>query len=143
METPEYLHLKPGHALPLLDGALFKAVIVIDAEVTPEWRAKTSEWLVRSGCRYMMAWGLRCSDWDDSVDLANLAMFDFGEVSDDNFVMTTWHVKGALLEVFWFSEHAAFHPSLALERTLIIHISTENKGTELVGMFRAAQVNPD
>ncbi len=41
METPRYLHLKPGDAPPRLEGvAPFKAVLVIDSEVTPEWQAQ-------------------------------------------------------------------------------------------------------
>ena len=100
-EAPEYLHLRPEGPQPSLDGAApFKAVVVIDSEVTPEWQAQVSDWLVRSGCQYMMAWGLDCSSWDDSVDVANLEMFDFGEIPDEGFVMTTWHEKDSLLEAF-------------------------------------------
>lgn len=78
MEAPRYLHLKPGEAPPRLEGvAPFKAVVVVDSEVTPEWQAQVSDWLVRSGCRWMiMAWGRKCGDWDTSFDLARLAMFD-------------------------------------------------------------------
>ena len=111
MEAPRYLHLKPGVAPPRLEGvAPFKAVVVVDSEVTPEWQAQVSDWLVRSGCRWMMAWGRKCGDWDTSVDLANLAMFDYGEIPDDDFVVTTWHENESLQETFWFSEQCAMHP---------------------------------
>jgi hypothetical protein len=33
METPRYLHLKPGEAPPQLESPL------VDGEVTPEWQA--------------------------------------------------------------------------------------------------------
>ena len=139
-EIPEYLHLKPEGPLPPLNGTTpFKAVVVIDSEVSPEWQAKVSNWLVQSGCRYMMAWGLDCSSWDDSVDLANLEMFDFGEIPDDGFVMTTWHEKDSIHEAFWFAGHCAAHSSLVLEKTYIVHIGLEGRPADLLDAFRIAQ----
>lgn len=87
----------------------------------------------------MMAWGLDCSKWDDSVDLANLKMFDFQDPPDDDFVMTTWHENEPLQEAFWFSEYGAMHPSLTLEKIYIVHIATEERASELLKIFRAAQ----
>jgi hypothetical protein len=144
METPIYLHLKPGETPPRLEGdALFKAVVVIDSDVSPQWQVQISDWLVRSGCRYMMAWGQKCGDWNSSVDEASLAMFDYGEVPDDDFVMTTWHANEPLQETFWFSEQCAMHPSLELERTYVVHIAPEARATELLKTFRAAQEETD
>lgn len=92
MSTPHDLHLKPGDALPAFaSGSPFKAVVVIDCDVTPVWQALVSEWLVRIGCRYMMAWGHKCGEWDSSVDEANLTIFGYGEIPDDDYLMTTWH----------------------------------------------------
>jgi hypothetical protein len=51
----------------------------------------------------MMAWGDECSRWDDSVDYANLAAFK------------------SLSEIFWFAEHCAYHSTIDLESTLILH----------------------
>jgi hypothetical protein len=143
MEEKRYLHLKPGGALPRLDGvAPFKAVVVVDCDVTPEWQAQVSDWLVRNGCRYMMAWGKKCGDWDSSIDEASLAVFDSGETRSDDFVMTTWHENESLQETFEFSERYAMHPSLALERIYLIHIAPESRATELLNTFRAAQGGP-
>jgi hypothetical protein len=120
METPIYIHLKPGDPPPRLEGVSpFKAVVVANSEVMPEGQAHVSDWLVRSGCRYMMAWGRMCSDWHSSVDVANLAKFNCGEIPEDDFVMTTSHENESLQEAFWFSERCAMHPSLELERTYI------------------------
>src|SRR6476620_183021 len=108
MNAPTYIHLIPGEALPLLEGASpFKAIVVVETEVAPDWQAQVSDWLIRSGCRYMMAWGENCSDWDTSVDQANLARFDYGEIPEDEFTMTTWHAKETLQETFWFSRRCA------------------------------------
>jgi hypothetical protein len=140
METPRYLHLKPGEAPPRLEGvAPFKAVVVVESDVAPEWQAQVSDWLVRSGCRYMMAWGRKCGDWDTSVDEANLLMFNFGDIPENDFVMTTWHEAESLEEVFWFSERWAVHPSLELEGTYVVHIASEGRATELLETFRIAQ----
>jgi hypothetical protein len=75
------------------DGARpFRAVVVVEEPVSAEWRAVASRWLVDADCLYMMAWGHECSLWDDSVDFANLEVFNFGEVPDRNFVMI-FHVS--------------------------------------------------
>ena len=139
MNAARYLHLKPGDFPPRLEGvAPFKAVVVVDSEVTPEWRSQVSDWLVQSGCLYMMAWGQNCGEWDTSVDLANMAMFDYGEIPDDKFVMTTWHENESLQQTFWFSEMCAWDPYLELE-TYIVHIAPESRATELLITFRAVQ----
>jgi hypothetical protein len=87
----------------------------------------------------MMAWGRACSSWDDSVDEANLAAFDFGDIPDESFVMTTWHEGEPLEEVFWFAEHAAIHPMMELTRTIIVHITANAREVELLGAFQRAQ----
>ena len=144
MNAPTYMHLIPGDIPPRLEGvAPFKAVLVVEDDVTPDWQAMISEWLVRSGCRFMMAWGRKCSEWDDSVDWAHLSISKFGEVPDDGFVMTTWHETDSLQETFWFSERAAMHPTLKLERTYVIDISPSQRATELLRIFRAAQNDKD
>lgn len=139
MATPQYVHMHPGDAPPRLDEAApFKAVVVIDADVTPEWRGLVSDWLVRCGCRYMMAWGNDCSAWDWSVDEANLIKFDYEEIPEDDFVMTTWHAEEPLEEAFWFSQFSAIHPSLQLEKTYIVHISSEAKEAAMLETFASA-----
>ena len=104
----------------------------------PAWQAEISDG-GPSGCRYMMAWGRKCGEWDDSVDMANLAMFDFGEIPDDGFVMTTWHENELLQETFWFCDQCAAHASLALERTYIVHIAPEARASEPLETSRAAR----
>ena len=122
--TLAYVHLAPGAPPPpLASQAPFYAILVIEEAVTPEWQAQVSAWLVQSGCLYMMAWGNGCSLWDDSVDMANLEAFDFGDIPANKDVMTTWHENEPLSEVFWFAKNSAFHPTVELEKTVILHIS--------------------
>lgn len=144
METPEYLHLRPGDAPPRLENAAaFKAVVLIDPDVTPEWQGQICDWLVHSGCRYMMAWGKDCSAWDSSVDEASLAKFDYSEIPEDDFVMTTWHDNEQLEDAFWFSQFCAMHPSREIEKTYIVHISLEGRETQMLETFRDAQEKTD
>ena len=71
--TPHYVRIFPGADLPdITHHAPFKAVVVLEAEYSNDWQNSVSEWLVASGCLYMMAWGPNCSTWDDSVDWANM-----------------------------------------------------------------------
>jgi hypothetical protein len=116
----------------------FRAVVAIDAEVSAHWQTELSNWLVRSGCLYMMAWGSNCSSWDDSVDIANIEQFESGNIPEDKFVMTTWHPDEALFEVFWFSKNCALHPVVELTRTVVIHISGGEQEKEFLTAYRDA-----
>lgn len=109
---PEISNLKP-----------FKCVVVVEEEVDIEWQRQVSEWLVKSGCLYMMAWGKKCSSWDDSVDEANLKEWSYEDIPDESFVMTTWHEKESLSEVMWFAVHSAFHETCELEKIVVLHIA--------------------
>lgn len=113
----------------------FRAIVVVEEKVSDEWQAKVSGWLVNSGCLYMMAWGIECSSWDDSVDHANLEIYDYGDIPDDQFVMTTWHENKELKEVVWFSKHCALHDHVNIKNTLIIHISNIDKEKELMDLY--------
>ena len=137
-----YLHLPAGREPPVLNGlGRFRVVLVLSQEVTDEWQTLISDWLVRSGCLYMMAWGVACSTWDDSVDYASLSASDFGEVPDDQFVLTTWHDSEPLAETLWFAAHVAYHPTVALPDILIVDIGPEEREGELLGAYSAAQAD--
>lgn len=123
-ELPEIGSIKP-----------FKAIVIIEDEVSDEWQALTSEWLVDSGCLYMMAWGRDCSSWNDSVDFANLEQGKFEDIPDDAFVMTTWHESEPIGDVFFFAKHAAYHPTIDLENILILHVGRNDKEAEFKSIF--------
>lgn len=133
------LHLPEGSEPPVLDRRPFRAVVVLDHAVGEDWRDRISDWLVRSGCLYMMAWGADCASWDLSVDEANLTLFDFGEVPDDAHVMTTWHEKESLAETFWYAGFVAFHPTHTLDHTLILHVGPKDRSDELLAAYAEAQ----
>jgi len=90
-----------------------------------------------------MAWGNECSKWDDSVDIVNLAAFDYGDIPDDQLVMTTWHENESLSQVFWFAEHCARHSTIDLESTLIVHISAAQQRDKILRLYGDAISDAD
>lgn len=133
-----YLRVPPEGELPSLSACPTRAVVIADAKCSPGWQDQVSEWLLRVGCLYMLAWGPDCSSWDDSVDEANLREFEYGHIPEDRFVMTTWHANEPLREVFWFSKNCASHPSVSLQRTVLFHISAEDRAREFLDLYAEA-----
>ena len=87
----------------------------------------------------MMAWGPECSRWDDAVDDANLERYEYGDIPEEKFVMTTWHADAPLSEVFWFAKELANHPTVALDSTVLLHISATAAETEMLAAFENAE----
>ncbi|MEH6415781.1 DUF7684 family protein [Pseudomonas sp. CGJS7] len=138
-----YLHLAPGSALPPMSARRpFRAIVIAEQMVSPVWQSSVSDWLVHSGCLYMMAWGADCSAWDDAVDWAILQVFDYGDIPDDQFVMTTWHTDETLDEVFRFAESSSAHPTIELDETLLVHIANEASEQTLLAAYREAIASP-
>lgn len=138
-EGPLYFHVCPGGRLPELGHlAPFRSVVIIEEMVTSEWRAEASEWLVRSGCHYMMAWGQDCSLWDDSVDCANMDMFAPQDIPEDRFVVTTWHDHLPLGEAFYFCKQLAIHPVVELPQVILLHIACKENEAQLIEAYANA-----
>jgi hypothetical protein len=134
--SPRYLQLIPEGAVPDISALKpFLAVLVIEVPVSHQWQDLVSRWLVRSGCIYMMAWGLNCSEWDDSVDFANIEQFNYGEIPEDELVMTTWYEDDKLTDVFWQAKNSAEHACVEFSNTMILHISMENKEQEYLSLY--------
>ena len=138
--TPVYLHLAPGAEPPPLPFKAFRAVIVADVAVSREWRDQIAAWLVHSGCLYAVAWGIECEEWHDAIDWSVLEDFDYGEIPDDRFVMTTWHASEPLSEAFWFAGQCAYHPDVELDGTLIVHVARSSNEQALLASFHESQV---
>ncbi|WP_420479532.1 DUF7684 family protein [Brevundimonas sp. FT23028] len=138
--TVRYLHLPAGSEPPVIgqDGP-FKAVVVIEQETPQDWRDRIGDWLVRSGCLFMMAWGRDASAWHDSVDWALLTLHDFGDIPDDKHVLTTWHDDEPLAEVFWFSGYGAWHDAAPGMGVWIIDINPDDRQALMLEDYAAAQ----
>jgi len=133
---PFYVRISPSGELPdIQKHATFRAVVILDGEYDQDWQTKVSRWLVDSGCLCLMAWGPNCETWDDSVDHANLDAFDWGEIPDDKFVMTSWHENETLEDVFWFCQFCAENPDFGLGDTLLIHVGERDRGEEFYTLF--------
>lgn len=135
----DYLHLPPEQDPPSLTNNPFRAVIVSEVAVNQSWRNRISEWLVKGGCLYVVAWGVECEDWHDTVDWTVLEAFDFGDIPDDKFVMTTWHEDEPLSEALWFAGHCASHPNIELEQTVIFHIAEKANRAEMLKTYAESQ----
>jgi hypothetical protein len=133
-----YIHLVPGSDPPAIVARPSRFVVVIEVEVSYEWQKLVSDWIVASGCLYMMAWGHECSSWDDSVDWANIDKFGDSPIPDDEFVVTTWFDDEPLKEVFWFSKTLAEHSSVEIVQTIILEISAASRKDELLSLYESA-----
>ena len=138
MSLVSYLHLPAGQKPPALETTKpFRAVIVVEQSSDETWRNAVSDWLVESGCLYAVCWGRDCVVWEDSVDWAHVVVSGEG-ASDVRFVMTTSHPKEPLAEVFWFAATTAFHPTIALDQTIIVHVARSERPA-LLGEYSQAQ----
>jgi hypothetical protein len=118
----------------------FAAVVAIEENVDPEWQWQMSKWLVESGCLYMMAWGIDCSSWDDSVDYANLEIYNYGDIPKDKHVMTTWHDTQPLEEVFDFAKRHArpMSDEIQIRETIVFHVACVDRQEQYERLFAAA-----
>ena len=135
--TTTYIHLAPDSIPPALRAVPSKFVVVVEAAVSSEWQQRVSDWIVASGCLYMMAWGRACSTWDDSVDWANIDRQGSGPIPEAAHVVTTWHDDEPLAEVFWFAKTVAQHACVGLAETIILDISTASRRDELLRLYEA------
>ncbi len=137
-EAISYLHLAPESSLPEIANEPTRMIVIVEAEVSPAWQSLVSDWIVRCGCLYMMAWGIECSSWDDSVDWAYLDQYDTCAIPEGGFVATSWFPDEPLEEVFWFAKNVASYSLVDIQRTVLLHISTTENRDRLMAAFEAA-----
>jgi hypothetical protein len=134
-----YLCVQPESELPdISELKPFRVVIVINEKLSKDWLEKISRWLANSTCLYAMTWGKQCEQMHDQIDLANLEAYEFKEIPEDKFMMTTWHEKEPLSEVFWYSKNCAFHPSVDLPQVLLLHISMTDRQEHFLSEYQTA-----
>lgn len=134
-ELPHYIHLLPEASMPDVHLHARRMVIVAEAGVSGAWQARVSDWIVAQGILYVMAWGVDCSTWDDAVDWALLAAFDYENVPAERFAMTTWHEDEPLEEVFRFARHVASHPVVELDGVVLLHIARHENREGLLAAY--------
>ncbi|WP_093018238.1 DUF7684 family protein [Sphingobium sp. YR768] len=141
--TLDYLHLSPDHALSRVEARPYRVVLIAEQAVNQVWRDEVASWLLGSGCLYFIAWGVACEEWHDAVDWTVLEAFDFGDIPDDRFVMTTWHDKEPLSEALWFAGNCASHPNVELADTLIVHVTREEQRAATLQLYSESQLTAD
>lgn len=135
----QYLSLQNNDDLPSIENLKpFKCVVLVSEDVSSEWQATVSKWLVDAGCLYMIAWGVDCSSWDDSVDWANIEAFGYKSIPDEVFVRTSWFESESLEEVLHFSKHAAIALTGRLENVLFLDIGNSGRRAFLRNIYDSA-----
>ncbi len=140
---PRYLHLRPESPPPILMTGRYRVVVIADVAVGDDWLNRIAEWIVAIGSLYVIAWGVDCERWHDSIDWAVLDAFEFGDIPDERFVMTTWHSNEPISEAFWYAGNCAIHPNVDLSETIILHIAAEAQRDALLRSYRDSQVTKD
>lgn len=135
----KYIRIKEQEVLPSLEHlSPFKCLVIISESVSQTRQNEVSDWLVKSGCFVMCAWGNNCSSWDDSVDWANIEQFNYNPIPPESFVLTTWHENESLEEAMFFMKHSITHEVHKLEYVVILHISSENQEAEFCALYANA-----
>jgi hypothetical protein len=135
----QYLHFCPEQKLPEVVSRPHRAIIIAEVLVSEAWRTRVAAWLIRCRCLYVVAWGVDCEAWHDSADQANLEAFSFSDIPDDRLVMTTWHDNEPLSETLWFAGNCAFHPQIDLTKTILIHVSGEERRSDILRSYHDSQ----
>lgn len=106
----QYLQIeRPYNFSSPFKGEEYAALIYIaDENISNEEQESLSNQIVTSGCRYAVCTGYNSSNWDNSIDMADIKR-NGGEVLDENLVLTTWHDNESLEDiVFFFLNNTSF-----------------------------------
>jgi hypothetical protein len=140
-DFPRYIQIRPDELV--LEHAVkkpYKAILVIDFESGNDLRTRVCDWLVSTGCRYALCWGNNCDAWEDWIDQTSVmrALDHPDAAAADEVLMTTSHANDDLSQMFWFSKNCAFVEGVDFQEVLILHVSHEDKATELLEVYRLA-----
>ena len=144
MLAMKYYQINENSSLPVLDQfAPFKVVLALEIDCSETRKLSIAEWLVSSGCRYVMVCGEDHESWKAVIRKVNLAFFDIGQHNIENlqssdFIMVTPHVHEKLRSVFWHAKKVARHPDVKMEQVVTIHIANQNRSVEYLAMYEKA-----
>jgi hypothetical protein len=86
--------------------------------------------LVSGGCRYAVCSGIRCSQWDDAIDWANIERFPNEHVPEDRFVMTTWHDDESVMDIALFFTRLTAFGSFVPRNFLVVSVGPGSRSLE-------------
>lgn len=91
LASDHLINLKPPYVFaPPCEEDYALLLVIADKQIDQDTRSKLCEDIIGSNCRYFMARGHLCGEWDDAVDLAQIIKeIDTGKKQP--LIMTTWH----------------------------------------------------
>ena len=115
----------------------FRCLILLNRPVAEDVRHAVSTLLVARGCLFAMAFGPDSTLWDDSIDHANLAEFNYGDIPADKFVLTSWHDKEPLKETMHFAKFNSLeaYDDRPLNDILILDFSHQSRANEISDLY--------
>lgn len=116
----------------------FKAVLISEQQPNQDRCRAISEWLVSSGCLYVLAWGKGSIDLYESVQAANQAAHIGEQIPDKHLIIATCHEDEQLADVLWFAKYSALHPCFPLDNVLLVHLARIYRGSELLEQYETA-----
>lgn len=87
-------------------------------DATSDEMMSVANWLISSGCRYVVCAGSKCSEWHDIVDTVDIIR----DPDTQNLVMTTWHENETVEDVVWFWLNLTDFEDIAFENYLALLI---------------------
>lgn len=139
--VPQYVRWNGDGAIPAIaNSGTLKVLIVIEKEMTGTQELDLARALIDAQAFFVCAWGLKCERMHDTVDDASLEREHLEQRLADEVpvVMTTWHSQDSLEAAFWFFRELATHPEVKLKRSLIVHVSDNDRSEEFVALHDAA-----
>ena len=135
----EYLQISETSSLPGIKHlSPFKAVIAIEDPVSSERQQVICDWLVDSGCKYVMICGEESASWESMVRQTNLDRVSLDDMTPEQFVMITNHAKEGLRSVFWHAKKHAKHSHVKMVDLVTVHVSNQNRSTDYLAIFQKA-----
>jgi hypothetical protein len=128
----KYVHLPADVPISIpMEMTKFKCLLLIEREVSNDYKNEVSAALIAAGCLYALAWGLNCSVWHDAVDWAFLEHYDYGDYPEGKLVMTTWHDRDTLEEAVAFAKHCTKYSDVKLDDILVLDF-TKHERSEFI-----------
>ena len=134
----KYIQLTINSEPPDISGcAPFKAILVIENQVSEQQKEQICEWLVNMGGLYIIICSSETQSWKNSIRQANLSQLDIKAMSPDNFVMISEHKDEQIRYVFWHAKKHAKHTHVNLINTVVVHVSDVNRGIAFSSIFNS------
>ena len=132
----EYIQLTENNEIPdISEFSPFKAVVVIQNEVSEARQHQISDWIVEMNGLCLVTYGEGSESWAKSIRQSNLDKVDIDVMEPEQFVMITDLHNERLRSVIWHAKKYAKHTHVKLKQTVIVHISNENRAIEYLSIF--------